>query len=540
MILKYTRLSILFFSCFLLFTVNSFASRVKPLPVTEAFVFSLSFDKEKNLIASWDIAPHYYLYRKHLNIDAHPTFDHAHIQFPKPTTKQDFTGTSYEVYMDKLSIQVPTKTNSPDFRLSIDYQGCSADGFCYPKIHKDIQIDMKNYAITEIIQGNIKESVLSKESATPLSIRNLLSNQNGIQALLNGKHLMMLLLIFAALGLLLSFTPCVLPMVPILLSIIVGQKNKMSTKDAFFLSLSYVLGGAITYALAGLVAAELGSSLQVWLQKPIFILLVSALFFLLSLSLFGFYELSLPSRLQNQLTLISNQQKSGKLAGVFVMGMISTLILSPCVTAPLVGVLMYVGQTGDIFLAMALLFVMGFAMGVPLLLIGTGAGKWLPKSGPWMTKVKILFGLIMFCVAISLASRVVPTLSISNLFATKNTTDTRGPFILVHDLKDINKNLLLAQSEQKPVILDFYADWCESCVLMDKNVFQKQNIKEALNKYMLLRADLTANTKNDEALLKYFNVVAPPTVLFFDAEGNELNEKRIVGVVDAKEFLARL
>jgi len=440
-------------------------------------------------------------------------------------------------------------------------------------------------------------SIESSDRIAPMaansSLHTLTTHQTGVQQLLQTQGFLIQILILAGLGLLLAFTPCVLPMIPILTSIIVGQKNT-TTRQAFFLSLTYVLGTAITYAIAGLTVALLGSSLQVWLQQPIVIGIVCGLFILLALSLFGLFDLRLPNAVHNKLVHMGNTQRGGSYIGVFAMGMISTLIVSPCVTAPLVGVLLYIAQTGNVVLGASALFALGIGMGIPLLLIGVSAGKWLPKSGPWMVLTKHIFGLLMLAMAIWLGARIfspmtIKTLSgvlllviagylafslpkllgkhvanrmagliasvcglflifggsylpaqVNGLFDRPSLTQKTGSFIVIHNLSDLKQQMLLAKAKQKPIIIDFYADWCDSCVSMDKNVFDKTTIKNALNNYVLVRADLSANTAEEEALLKQYNIVAPPTVLFFNDAGQELQSQRIIGEVNATEFLTRL
>lgn len=573
---------VLLWTC--IFSVNSFAQATKaPLSNDEAFAFSVSRVKSDVAMVNWQIAPGYYLYTNRVRITVDPKTP-VDVQLPQGDLKYDASLGRLEVYHGNITVPVVFKTNPQQITLDVDYQGCSQEGFCYPPMHKSMLVNMVN--------GSVEQ--MNTPTSSTHSWKSLLTDQNGVKNLLGSQHLGMLLLIFAGLGLLLAFTPCVLPMVPILTGIIVGQKQAVTTKKAFFLSLVYVLGSAITYSIAGLIAATMGSSLQAWLQKPWIIAVVSGLFVLLALSLFGLYDLQVPRRWQNRITGWSNQQQGGTYVGVFLMGMISTLIVSPCVTAPLVGVLMYIGQTGDRILGASALFAMGIGMGIPLILIGMSAGKWLPKSGSWMESVKKIFGVLMLGMAIWLSSRItsqtvtlifwgvlllgfalylglyLPQLISRPKFAralglmvgisgvlviggvsmpnvvhglmSKHQTEIAetNSFFVIHDMATLNKQLALAQAAHKPVILDFYADWCESCVTMDRNVFMNPNVQNALSKYVLLRADLTANSEDDQAILKSYDVIAPPTVLFFDGQGREMNTNRIVGEVDAKEFLLRL
>lgn len=570
--------------CACLFTTSIFAAgREKPLPVNKAFVLSYTISQNE-VHAKWHIAPGYYLYRDRMRIKTIPETKIT-VNYPKGEMKRDLTHKDYEIYSGDLNVPITLDGNTQKLQLSIDYQGCSERGFCYPPMHKNIALNLTTQ------QG----PVATNTPTPPPSLGALLTDQNGVKSLFYSEHFGILLSFFVGLGLLLAFTPCVFPMIPILTGIIVGQKETVSTRKAFFLSLTYVLGSAITYAMAGLLAASMGSSLQVWLQKPLIIGIASAFFVLLAISLFGLYDVRLPNRVHNLVSGISNKQQSGTYIGVFLMGVLSTLIVSPCVTAPLVGVLMYIGQTGDLVLGASALFAMGMGMGIPLLIIGMSAGKWLPKSGAWMEAVKKFFGILMLGMAIWLLSRIVPTVITTILWgclliavaaflgiylprivgrykfnrslgfvvgfsgmlvmfggvAVPTSTlqwvtphaaqqSVSPSFTIVHNVADFNKELALARAANQPAILDFYADWCDSCVTMDRNVFNSSDVQRKMNNYVLLRVDLSGNTPADEALLKHFDVIAPPTVLFFDASGREMNSQRIVGEVNAKEFLARL
>lgn len=576
---------ILFMTCMLVL-MNMNVRAQSPLPAEQAFIFSSSILKSNLVMVEWQVAPGYYLYSKRMHFKLLPDVS-VNIQKPQGDLKYDPNFGRQEVLSRMVRVPIHFKEDTQQIELNITYQGCSEDGFCYPPMQKKLLV---NFADNTILQ---QEQALPTTTGD-ISLGSLLTNQHHISNLLNANHFGFLLLIFLGLGLLLSFTPCCLPMVPILTSIIVGQNRAtISAKKAFLLSLFYVIGSALTYAIAGLMAASMGSSLQVYLQKPIIIAFVSGFFVLLAFSLFGWYELKLPARFQKRLTNLSNELHSGNFLAVFAMGILSTLIVSPCVTAPLVGVLIYIAQTGDQVLGASALFAMGIGMGIPLLLIGTSAGKWLPRSGPWMEVVKIAFGFLMLGMSIWLSMRITsPSVSfafwgvlliliaffvgthlpkaigyqkfnrlLGVLLGTfgiivmvgaslpnkmpawmvkQQISITKNSFIVIHDINDLKRELALAQAEGKPVLLDFYADWCESCITMDKNVFAAPDVRRELSHYVLLRADLTVNNVNDQAIMKYFNVIAPPTILFFDTKGQEMNSKRIVGEVNAKEFIARL
>jgi len=565
------------------------ATNTNPLPADKAFNFSVSVENSNTVNVHWQMTKDYYLYKQKLHFSFDPKVI-ADIALPQGKIKQDSNRSPYEIYADTVIVPITLHTHIQQIQLSVDYQGCSDKGFCYPPMHQSVFLDLATQSVTPI---NDTHNVI----ATQASLKSLLTNQNGVKEILASQNMGMLLLIFAGLGLLLAFTPCVMPMIPILTSIIIGHKQPVSTRKAFLLSSIYVLSSSLTYAAAGVLAAYMGSSLQAWLQQPWIIAIVSGLFVLLSLSLFGVYDLRLPNRWQNRITAISRKQEGGTYIGVFIMGMVSTLIVSPCVTAPLVGVLMYIAESGNMALGAGALFVMGIGMGIPLIVIGMTAGKWLPKRGPWMTGVQQIFGLLMLGMAMWLLSRVYSlsviivfcavlfvaaaiyfgvyrtrfegrhtlnrvmgaisgiagvllliTVSVPSLMNTTVNAFTTtqlavveaNKFTIVRNMEELNKQLSLAQSSGKPVILDFYADWCESCVVMDKNVFSVPEVLNSLSHFVLLRADLSQNSAADADLLKNYDVIAPPTVLFFNDHGQEVNSHRIVGELNANEFLSRI
>lgn len=558
------------------------AERGKPLSADKAFAFTTTIDSTRTMSVKWQIAPGYYLYRQRIHFAFTPNLK-AQIHFPQGKIQQDRGHDPYEVYAGDISIPIVFQTEVQKVQLKVDYQGCSERGFCYPPAHQTVMLDFTNKLLPQ--NNQVKPPPQFQGS-----LQTLLTDQNGVRDLLNSQRLSVMLLLFAGLGFLLAFTPCVLPMIPILTSIIVGHKQPVSTGRAFLLSSTYVLGSSITYALAGMMAASMGSSLQAWLQQPWIIGMVSGLFILLSFSLFGMYELRLPRYWQNRITAISHKQQGGTYLGVFVMGAVSTLIVSPCVTAPLVGVLMYIAESGNIMLGAGALFAMGIGMGLPLIVIGVSTGKWLPKRGPWMKLIQYLFGIMMLGMALWLLSRVFATIALLKwgamlligvalffgfyqsqleeprvqnrriawktgltgvfLMVLINTPFVRNSisshdiasrsFKIVHNVADLDQQLLIAQASHKPVMLDFYADWCESCIVMDKKVFSLPDVINSLNHFVLLRADLSKNNTADELLLKQYDVVAPPAVLFFNNHGREVNSHRIVGELNPQEFMTRI
>ncbi|HEX4044362.1 MAG TPA: protein-disulfide reductase DsbD, partial [Gammaproteobacteria bacterium] len=433
-------IKIILTSCLWLLTASTVEAVVTPLPADQAFVFSVYINptlsaptKEKTIakevMAEWQIAPGYYLYTKRIHIHFEPTMN-ADIQLPQGEVKYGQETGQYEVFSGIISVPILLSKTPSQLTMHVDYQGCSQAGFCYPPMQRSFLLNFTDNTITPL---------LSKTTDKEWS--SLLTDQNGIVTVLQSQHFGIVLLIFAGLGLLLALTPCVLPMIPILTSIIVGHRSRKHAdekhiKRAFFLSLAYVLGTAVTYALAGVLAAFLGQSLQSWLQQPWVIGLMSGVFVLLALSLFGCYELALPSRWQTALLRLNQRQRGGHYLSVFLMGMLSTLIVSPCVTAPLVGVLMYIAQSGDPVLGGSALFAMGIGMGIPLLLVGVSAGKWLPKSGPWLEGVKKIFGLLMLGMAVWLAARVIPVEWYSAV-RTSHVSEATAIFTVVRDVEDL-------------------------------------------------------------------------------------------------------
>ena len=415
---------------------------------------------------------------------------------------------------------------------------------------------------------------------------NLFSNNNWVVIILS----------FLGFGLLLSFTPCILPMVPVLSGIIVGHGENISTRKAFFLSLSYVLSMSVTYGIIGAVIAMLGSNLQVAMQSPIVIAIFSIVFVLLALSMFDVYEIKLPLSLQNKLAKVTRSQSGGHYFNAIILGAMSILVLSPCVSAPLIGALSYIAQTGDVALGVTSLFFLSFGMGIPLLLIGTSAGKLLPKAGTWMNTVKTLFGVILLGVAVYLLTRIVPTFismlmwaslcifsgvylrpfskvqtnqdkfkqglaiiligyGIFILFgASSGNSDPLLPLkgecskqskfktktIVVKSLKETQEALTNATAEETPVVLYFYADWCASCHIISSTILQDESVLRQLQNVLMIKVDLTKNNTDSKELLNHFHVIAPPTFIFIDKTGKPLPSPQLVGEISRKALLVQL
>ena len=575
-----------------IFSVGHAQALSQPLPVEQAFAVTGYMDQNKQLVLQWNIAPGYYLYRNELKIA--PTVNNqatlGTIELPQGTTKKDDFHGVFQSYSGLLVVHVPVVGNTDGhLDLNFAYQGCSSQGFCYPPVKQVLQLNL-----AQITGPTDLADSMRMLDAHPSSVISSASKQDYATRLFNGHHFSLILLGFLGLGLLLAFTPCVLPMVPILSGIIVGYGNDIGTRKAFLLSLAYVLGMAIAYAAAGVVVALAGSSMQVALQKPEVIALFSIFFVLLALSLFGLYDLRLPNKLQQRIARWSHRHVGGTYVGVFIMGVFSTLVVSPCVSAPLVGVLTYIANSGNVVLGGSALLAMGLGMGIPLLLVGTTAGKLLPKSGAWMDQVKHVFGFMMLVMAVWMMSRILPAVATLYLWAAlamvaavyfwrlqhskkpwRHVHNSLGfallayalvlvgsamlgffdpfnpfgkfsspmsvansPFAVVRNMEELDQQLTLAKQNKKQVLLDFYADWCASCLVMDKHVFNQKATQNSLGNFVLLRADVTENNSFDRALQQRYHVVAPPTVEFFDAEGNQLTQNEIIGEVSEKEFLA--
>lgn len=384
----------------LLFTLGffSFVAQAEPLPAAEVFKVNVQKVDPNTISIHWDILPGYFLYSDRIKLT--PTADSniqlGNLRFPTPLTKTDKLGKTYTVYRKQLALPVGILGLEPgETLLSLRYQGCSDDGFCYPPEIKQIKVAIND--TLSIDQANIETSGSQNIKPEPEK-----TESESMADVFSNHGWLMIMLMFYGFGLLLSFTPCILPMVPVLSGIIVGHGKDVTTKRAFLLSLCYVLSMSVTYAIIGAIVALLGANLQISMQSPWVIGLFSLLFVLLALSMFGFYEFKLPSSWQSTIAGSGKEQRRGHYLGAAIMGCLSTLILSPCVTAPLIGVLTYIAQTGNVFMGSITLFILSLGMGTPLLLIGTSAGRWLPETGSWMNAVKAFFGILLLGVAIYL------------------------------------------------------------------------------------------------------------------------------------------
>ncbi|RRS10009.1 protein-disulfide reductase DsbD [Pseudoalteromonas sp. J010] len=561
------------------------------LPVNEAFKFD--FDQQgKTLFVGWDIADGYYLYKKNLQIIA----KQADIKVPElekgVMIEDEFFGRT-EVFFNHLSVISKLDNIQPGAVVKIRYQGCAEAGLCYPPEIVEVPLST--------IAGEQPKATSNKAPETDAEIQNTSrpvddDNLSFTEQLMQ-RSLLANILTFFGLGVGLAFTPCVFPMFPILSSLIAGQQG-LSTKKAFSLSFVYVQGMAVTYAALGLVVAYFGGQIQGYLQHPAVLISFSILFVALALSMFGLYEIRLPSSMMDKLTQLSNKQKGGNYWGVFVMGVLSGLIASPCTTAPLSGALLFVAQSGDYVVGALTLYALSLGMGLPLLLLGTSGGKLLPKAGGWMDQVKTLFGFVMLFVPLILLERILDatviialagglavatalylhywqsqlqtskgkttlwgfaiTLFIVGLFALKSsffpapkpvvnavTTQTEAAsaekkFKLLPDLAALEVAIAEANAKGKVPIVDLYADWCVACKEFEKYTFPTPEVQAQFKDYELLKLDLTKANDNTQEIMEAFTVFGLPTILIFDSQGNEMPAHRVTGFLDAKDFAAHL
>ncbi|MGL6566948.1 protein-disulfide reductase DsbD [Aeromonas dhakensis] len=549
------------------------SAQPKFLKVDEAFVLE-SEQQGNRLLLRLRIADDYYLYRHRFS------FQGENLTFEEPVLpagtdhEDDFFGKT-QVYYREVQIPVTLTEAGQQASLKISYQGCT-DGLCYPPTDKRIAV--------EPLVAEPPHDQVDAPTPAPAS-----SQQDQLAAALGNQGFWLSVAAFFALGLGLAFTPCVFPMYPILTGIIAGTGHRLSTRRAFLLSFVYVQGMAVTYTLLGLVVASAGLKFQAALQHPYVLIGLSVMFVLLALSMFGLYTLQLPSSLQTRLSGLSNRQQGGSVLGVGIMGMISGLVCSPCTTAPLSGALIYVAQSGDLWLGGAALYALSLGMGLPLLLLGTSGGKLLPKAGAWMDVIKQLFGFALLAVPILLLSRLwsdqVATLAwlgwglllcgylyhhnqhqqhsvgrslrgfvlllamISAVVVGKDlllpspgasvAAQAEAPaFIRIKTLDDLKTQLAAARG--KPVLLDLYADWCVACKEFEHKTFSDPAVRERFGQMVLLQADVTANDDADVELLNGLNVLGLPTLIFFDRAGNEVSGQRVTGFMGPAEFLGQL
>jgi thioredoxin:protein disulfide reductase len=572
------------------------------LPVDEAFVLSATSPARDRVRLRFDIADEYYLYRDKLKITATaPGVQLGTATIPGGTTQHDEYFGEQVVFYGEMVADLPivTAPGTQEVTLEVSFQGCADAGLCYPPTKRTAVVQL---GATAGMAGGPDAAGAASGSTGNAPMR---SEQDALADKIRSGNLLAVLATFFGAGLLLAFTPCVLPMVPILSGIIVGAAGggrPVSRGRAFSLSVAYVLGMALTYTVAGAAFAAAGQQAQAVFQKPWIIILFAALFVWLALGMFGLFNIQVPAWLQSRVANMSNKQQQGTLVGTAIMGALSSLIVTACVAPPLIASLTVIGQSGDVFRGGAALFAMSLGMGAPLLLVGASAGQFLPQAGAWMDAVKQVFGVMLLGVAIWMVGRLLPgavtlalwaalafvggfclltlgsreirsgadavrrgfgalalvygTLLLIGALAGRSdplqplaglgslvqggTSDGAAhggvAFTRIKSVADFDSQLAAAQAAGRPVMLDFYADWCVSCKEMEKYTFTDAAVQQALAPAVLLQADVTANDAIDQELLQRFGILGPPTIVFFGMDGAERPEYRIVGFKGAADF----
>ncbi|MXY15340.1 MAG: protein-disulfide reductase DsbD [Proteobacteria bacterium] len=580
----------------------------------EAFQVSARIEDANTIVTDWKVVDGHYLYKDKIAVAPRDKSEAVLgvVQLPPGKEMHDeFFGQVVTIDHD-FEADVPIRQISANLQaldLEVTYQGCAKAGLCYPPITKTLQVALgdanehTSLAFAGAGSGSTPNGLFSGDSGFQ-------SEQDRFAAMLASGKLWWIIASFLGLGLLLAFTPCVFPMIPILSSIIVGQGKHVSTSRAFGLSLVYVLAMAITYTVAGIVVGLSGENVQVWFQNPWVISTFVGILVLLSLSMFGLYELQIPQAIQSRLNAYSSTQRQGSYTGAGVMGFLSALIVGPCVNAPLIGALIYIADVGDATIGGLALFALSVGMGIPLLVVGTSAGKILPKAGTWMAAVKAVTGVFLLALAIWMLERIIPTpvvllLSgalliassvymgaletlregasgwfrlwkgfglialvyggilvigaaagshsllhpLQGIFAQRVATDGAYPgrgaahslaFRQIKGIEGLESAVQLAVSQGRPVMLDFYADWCISCKEMEAFTFSNAGVQDALQDFVLLQADVTDNDEQDRALLQHLGLFGPPAILFYAHTGQEMKDYRIVGFMGASRFTSHI
>jgi thiol:disulfide interchange protein DsbD len=564
----------------------------EPLPADEVFIPD-AFAVDGNTIEfGIRLLPGYYLYKSKISIRSlNDNAKAGQLDLPKGKLKTDEWLGEQEVYFDEVFAKVAIARATPDamnLEIELNYQGCMVDGICYLPVSKVLTVSLPE-ATTTTDLSNVPDS------GAPVS------EQARLAQIITGSSIWVAIGLFFVAGLGLALTPCVLPMIPILSGIIAGEGDNVSSKRGFTLALSYVMGMAIVYTAAGVAAAAAGLQLQATFNQPWILILFAGLFIVLALGMFGAYDLQMPSSIQSKLSGVSGKQKNGTLIGAFVMGALSSLIVTACVAPALIAALTVIAQTGDMLRGGSALFAMSLGMGAPLLAVGAAQGKLLPKAGGWMVAVKNAFGFMMLGLAIWMLSRILPG-TVTMLFwailifmagvfmggLTTLTTDSPAsqklgkgfgflaiiygiilllgsltggsnplqplasinlgggatlveaehklPFQRIKSVEDLDREIANASADGKSVLLDFYADWCVSCMEMEAYTFTDAGVQAALSNTVWLQADVTANDDTDQVLLERFGVFGPPTIIFFGADGGQRVGYEVVGYMKAAEF----
>lgn len=574
-----------------------------------AFQVTATPGDARTIVTDWRIAKGYYLYRDKIGVmpKDETRITLGVVQLPDGKEMHDeYFGAVVSIDHD-FQAGIPVQHVAADTRavdLMVTYQGCAKAGLCYPPITKTLRVNLDPVGDRTILSA--KDSPSGSISASSPDFQ---SEQDRFAAMLASGKLWLIVASFFGLGLLLAFTPCVFPMIPILSSIIVGQGENVSASRAFGLSLVYVLAMAATYTVAGIVIGLSGENIQIWFQNPWVLSVFVGILVLLSMSMFGFYELQIPHAVQSRLHTVGSGQRQGSHTGAGIMGFLSALIVGPCINAPLIGALIYIANVGDAVIGGIALFALSMGMGVPLLVIGTSAGKILPKAGAWMGAVKAVSGVLLLALAIWMLERIVPApvvlllsgalLIASSVYMGALETVPRGasgwfrlwkglgiialvygavlvigaaggshsllhplqgitaryiapdssgnknaayalPFQQVKGVKGLDMAIQQAIKEGRPVMLDFYADWCISCKEMEAFTFSNTRVQDALQDFVLLQSDVTDNDQQDQALLRHLSLFGPPAILFYDSAGHEMHNYRVVGFMSASRFTSHI
>ncbi len=570
--------------------------RSEPLPAEQAFGVEVIALDERRLLARMTAHPDYYLYRHTIEfVSETPPVSVASVELPETREINDEFFGQTQVYYNE--VEIPIRLERPagpamDLALKVGFQGCQTDGICYPPMQRQLNVALP--AAGEAIEENEAAADASGTPAPPES------DQDRLARMIEEQPLAVTMLLFVLLGIGLAFTPCVFPMVPILSGIIAGEGENITRGKAFMLSLAYVLAMALTYTAVGVIAALAGYNLQAVFQNSWVLSVFAAIFVVLSLAMFGFYNLQLPAAWQARLTEISNRQSGGSLAGAGIMGFFSALIVGPCVTAPLIGILIFISQTGDAVLGGSVLFALSIGMGIPLLAIGVGLGHWLPRAGGWMESVKAVFGVGLLALAIWMLERILPggiTMLLWGALAVasgvylgalsrlepevsgwRKLWQALGVMLLVFgilqfvgaaaggrdwlrplepfagargsaearvsqpvfaEVSSLNELQQFVAAAQQPVFLDFYADWCVDCKRMERRTFPEPAVARAMGGFDLVKIDMTDFNNEHQQVLNHFRLHGPPAYLFFSA-GRELDRYRMFGFMAPDDFVSHL
>ncbi|MDX1555517.1 MAG: protein-disulfide reductase DsbD, partial [Xanthomonadales bacterium] len=571
----------------------------------EAFKYEAIGLSAETALVRFTIEPGYYLYRDKFSfrVLGPDGFEIREVTLPEGQIKDDPEFGLVPVFYDQ--VEIPVRFNRPqgaalDVTLEADFQGCRDGDICYPPMTRAVTFGM-DAAGVDIAEAIVQPPGVAETTSKPAAIAPV-SEQDRLARVLTDSPARAMFVFFVA-GLLLAFTPCVFPMVPILSGIIAGEGSSINTVRAFWLSLVYVLAMAVTYTIAGVLAGLFGQNLQAAFQNPWIISGFVAIFILLALSMFGFYELQLPSSMQTKLTGISEKQRGGGFLGVAVMGFLSALIVGPCVAPPLMAALIVIGASGDALLGGSALFALSLGMGVPLIIFGTSAGKLMPRAGPWMDSIKAVFGVGLLALSIWMLERILSGTVIMVLWGVlaiacgiflgalerlperasgwRRLWKALGIVLLltgamelvgaaaggdnwmrpleklgvggvgheaadhvefrrIKSLDDLDAALQQASASGKGAMLDFYADWCVECIRMERNTFPDATVQNLLAQLQPLQADVTPHDEVDQALMRRFGIIGPPAIPFFDRAGNEMEAYRLVGYFTPEEFSAHL